>query len=450
MKRSTFRLLILVLLAVLLCALAAAGQADDHKHDWKLIRTAKAPTCTEAGKGYYKCACGLIRVDTIPALGHSWGNWKTTKKATCGESGTKTRTCSACNATQTGKIKATGRHSYKWVIISKATCGKDGSQRQVCTVCGHKGKTGKIPATGKHSYGKWKVTKAATCTAGGEEIRTCSVCGKEESKEIKATGHDWDDGVVTQPAGFLEPGIKTYTCKKCGKTKTEEIPAEKPKNGSIMDLFRNGSLKEEPSDGLSLTEETELHIVWQPGNANLYGEEAVSLHCRAAGGVPYDGGTYLYAWYDASGKQVALNDTGDLTTSEEGEYYCTAEDYAGTLLNSDTVTVYNAEPLHVVAQTENQILNDGESADLFAQFGGGVPPYEAVWISGDDNNLETRQTADDTWSTTVKAEGTAWQEDSELWAYCEVTDKMGDYTFAAVQLSQYREGLRSLYLHAAE
>ena len=247
---------------------------------------------------------------------------------------------------------------------------------------------------------------------------------------------------MTKPAGFLEDGEILYTClNDPAHTKTEAIPAEKPLKGSIMDQFRNGPVDGDPADGLSLTEEKELHIVWQPGNDNLYEKEHAGLHCRAAGGVPYDDGSYLYAWYDAGGKQMDLNNIGDFVVSLEGEYYCIVEDASGAQLTSETATVYYAEPLHVVARTEDQPLKDGETVDLFAQVGGGVPPYKAVWQSYYGDDLETQQTADDTWTTAVKAEGQEWQEESRLLVYCEMTDKMGNYTFAAVLLSQYREPL---------
>ena len=51
---------------------------------------------------------------------HTYGNWTTTKTATCTEDGQKERTCSECGETDTQAIKAPG-HDYV-----------DG----VCTECG--------------------------------------------------------------------------------------------------------------------------------------------------------------------------------------------------------------------------------------------------------------------------------------------------------------------------
>ncbi len=77
---------------------------------------------------------------------------------------------------------------------------------------------------------------AATCTEDGNtEYWVCTDCGKffadeagtveieEGSWIIEATGHKWDEGVVTTEPGCTEPGVKTYTCTVCGETMTEEI-----------------------------------------------------------------------------------------------------------------------------------------------------------------------------------------------------------------------------------
>ena len=67
---------------------------------------------------------------------------------------------------------------------------------------------------------------APTCTKSGlTEGSHCSVCGEiiETQKVINATGHKWDDGVITKFATCTVDGIKTYTCTVCGETSTEQI-----------------------------------------------------------------------------------------------------------------------------------------------------------------------------------------------------------------------------------
>ncbi len=84
----------------------------------------KEATCTTAGKqAYYHCeGCGKDYEDAegttliadisawgnIAALGHDWGEWKVTKKATATKPGEKERTCKRCEAKETEPIPATG------------------------------------------------------------------------------------------------------------------------------------------------------------------------------------------------------------------------------------------------------------------------------------------------------------------------------------------------------
>ncbi|MCD7927877.1 MAG: S-layer homology domain-containing protein, partial [Oscillospiraceae bacterium] len=60
-------------------------------------------------------------------------------------------------------------------------------------------------------------------TTAGNRTYTCSACGDTYTESIPATGHSWDDGVVTTAATHKATGVKTYTCTVCGETKTETI-----------------------------------------------------------------------------------------------------------------------------------------------------------------------------------------------------------------------------------
>ena len=70
----------------------------------------------------------------------------------------------------------------------------------------------------------------ATCTEVGQSGDTvCAKCGVLVSKgtAIPATGHQWDDGVVTTTAAGNRTGVRRYTCAVCSATKTEVIPMVK-------------------------------------------------------------------------------------------------------------------------------------------------------------------------------------------------------------------------------
>lgn len=75
-----------------------------HTHTWNAGVVTKEPTCTEAGVKTYTCTtCGSTKTEEIPATGHTWGDYEITH-AVSGRNGTKTRTCSRCDTTESAPL----------------------------------------------------------------------------------------------------------------------------------------------------------------------------------------------------------------------------------------------------------------------------------------------------------------------------------------------------------
>lgn len=75
-------------------------QKEAHAWDSAWVVTTK-PTCTEKGKKTRTCTkCGKTETASIPAVGHSFGEYKITKQPTALATGTKTRTCTKCGKTE--------------------------------------------------------------------------------------------------------------------------------------------------------------------------------------------------------------------------------------------------------------------------------------------------------------------------------------------------------------
>ena len=151
--------------------------------------TVVAPTCTTNGYTLHKCfVCGTSYKDsTTKATGHSYGNSVVTKQPTCTSEGTKTKTCTKCNATVTEKLPAKGHTAVtdKGYPATCTTAGKtDGSH---CSVCNTVIKVQTvINATGHKSSG-WIVDKAASIGVKGSKHKECTVCKKVlETAEIPA------------------------------------------------------------------------------------------------------------------------------------------------------------------------------------------------------------------------------------------------------------------------
>ena len=148
-------------------------------------------TCTTDGKteGSHCSVCGAVikAQDTIKATGHKFGNWTTTKSATCTESGTQIRKCENCGATESKSLSAKG-HTEVVDKAIPATCTTDGkTEGSHCSVCNTviKAQT-TITATGHKSSG-WIVDKAASIGVKGSKHKECTVCKKVlETAEIPA------------------------------------------------------------------------------------------------------------------------------------------------------------------------------------------------------------------------------------------------------------------------
>ena len=159
------------------------------KTSHKYANTVVAPTCTANGYTLHKCSvCGTSYKDsTTKATGHSYGNSVVTKQPTCTSEGTKTKTCTKCNATVTEKLPAKGHTAVidKGYPATCTTAGKtDGSHCSVCNTV-IKAQT-VINATGHKSSG-WIVDKAASIGVKGSKHKECTVCKKVlETAEIPA------------------------------------------------------------------------------------------------------------------------------------------------------------------------------------------------------------------------------------------------------------------------
>ena len=177
-------------------------------------------TCTTDGKteGSHCSVCGAVikAQDTTKATGHKFGNWTTTKSATCTESGTQIRKCETCGATESKSLSAKG-HTEVVDKAIPATCTTDGkTEGSHCSVCGAviKAQT-TITATGHKSSG-WIVDKTASIGVKGSKHKECTVCKKVlETAEIPALSRI----SISKASVTLSTSIYAYD----GKAKTPSV-----------------------------------------------------------------------------------------------------------------------------------------------------------------------------------------------------------------------------------
>lgn len=237
----------------------------------------KSPTCLEAGHVDYYTCCGIKFSDAscknevteddliIDALGHDMPEeWETTEQATCTKEGTKTRTCTRCDYSESQTISMS-QHSLAWQKEVPATCTIDGTLGHYkCSECSGtfsdvNGKdvleTVVIPAIG-HVTSRVDA-KEATCTDEGyEEHYKCETCNTlfadegltvsiEEPVAISAIGHTTSFKDV-QLAGCLVDGYNEHwECDTCHALFADEdltVSIEKPV--AISAIGHNLELKE--------------------------------------------------------------------------------------------------------------------------------------------------------------------------------------------------------------
>ena len=206
-----------------------------HAHDYEI--ETKDATCTE--NGYVKAVCkncGNVGTEqSIPALGHSYLGWKTTKNPTCSELGEKERLCYKCRHIDSGTIDKTDHVYGEWYVYKQMTPDSDGEKRRECKYCDEYEKV-TIPTDGICREHNWindpnpdALRTEATCVAKATYYKSCGYENCDavnrnayfESGELKK--HTDDEMVVDKPATCTEEGLKKFSCDLCGFSKTQSI-----------------------------------------------------------------------------------------------------------------------------------------------------------------------------------------------------------------------------------
>ena len=203
-------------------------------HSWGNWYTGRSPTCTKPGYDYRTCSrCSETDYRTTSAYGHSWSNWALVNDATCTEDGHERRECRNCGAEETRTTPKLGHIPGNWETVTYPTCTTTGTEVQRCQryivqavgYCGAIVATRSIDALG-HTWGPWEVTQQATCTQAGTET---SICGRDSShvqtRSLAALGHNMGEWVRTTEPTCLNKGQDTKYCSRCSYTETQDVPA---------------------------------------------------------------------------------------------------------------------------------------------------------------------------------------------------------------------------------
>ena len=192
------------------------------------------PSCEAGGGTSRTCIyCGHKDVKTTGnALGHEFGEYIYDNNATCLADGTKTRTCSRCNQTETIAAEGTALgHDFGDYVFDEgsATCTTDGTKTIRCSRCNATNGTVRAEGTALgHDFNNYIYNEGtATCLANGTKTSKCSRCDATDTIEAEGTalGHDFAN--YTHDAGSekcLVDGTKTGKCTRCAATDTVTDP----------------------------------------------------------------------------------------------------------------------------------------------------------------------------------------------------------------------------------
>lgn len=157
----------------------------EHTHSFGDWQTTKEATCTEAGTETRTCECGYFEERALAALGHDYVSGK----------------CSRCGGVDPDYVAPCEHKNERKEITLEATCTEPGKVKIYCASCGELLREEIIPAKG-HGILSETIT-AATCTQKGIDRHYCIYCNEKfEIYETSALGHKYVNGI----------------CSRCGAT----------------------------------------------------------------------------------------------------------------------------------------------------------------------------------------------------------------------------------------
>ncbi|MGN0959160.1 MAG: hypothetical protein ACI4OC_00265, partial [Coriobacteriales bacterium] len=167
----------------------------------------KAPSCTEPGYGpsSYCSTCGnwLGGGASIPAKGHSWGEWAVTTAPTCEAESVQSRTCSVCGASEEQTLPAIGHSWSAWTTIIAATFLAPGTEERGCSACG---------ATEQRSIAQLEEKKGAEFAQGNADYVISSVKSQTVAYAAPATSKAKKSAVLTVPLS-VKVGNERYAVR---------------------------------------------------------------------------------------------------------------------------------------------------------------------------------------------------------------------------------------------
>lgn len=345
---------------------------------------------------------------------HQWGDYVTTKEATCTEDGEQKRVCSICGQEQTKTIKAA--HTWgDYVVKTDSTCTQEGVEERECSVCHEKQE--RAIAKKDHTLSELAPeadtdpldlpdgedeanhrAKAATCTEAGIKVEVCSVCHQRFESAISALDHNFkldDDGNIEYTWSVAptceKAGVGTKHCERCGL----DIAATEEESKALGHDIEAVGGETAPTDGTAavrlyrckrcgetymgflaneVTNESKTHVAFEPETVTEGQEQGARFLGRPIGNA------------------LALDSRGTSVNQQNGEcVYCSTEtgdfiEYAFNLNAEQAATLATCR-MYCDAKAADYL----NGTDFFAYGRSNDEWTPGFYIDGGDERFETNE-----------------------------------------------------------
>ena len=254
-----------------------SGKAKHTFGDWTV--TKEATEEAEGSKERSCSVCGYTATEVIEKLAH-------THKFATDWTKDETNHWHAATCEHTSEVSGKAEHTFgNWTTTKAATCTENGERKTTCTVCGYK-KT-EVSGKAEHSFGDYVSNNDATTEADGTKTRECSVCG------YKDTVTDEGSKIIVPEFVFVKGGTVT------GKSNTNNYPGVFIEGRTVtLSDFYMSKYEVTKAQYKAIMEDTSLNTLEITADPS-YSTLNPKTYVMAAGEEDYERPVENVTWYDA-------------------------------------------------------------------------------------------------------------------------------------------------------
>ena len=254
-----------------------SGKAKHTFGDWTV--TKEATEEAEGSKERSCSVCGYTATEAIEKLAH-------THKFATDWTKDETNHWHAATCEHTSEVSGKAEHTFgNWTTTKAATCTENGERKTTCTVCGYK-KT-EVSGKAEHSFGDYVSNNDATTEADGTKTRECSVCG------YKDTVTDEGSKIIVPEFVFVKGGTVT------GKSNTNNYPGVFIEGRTVtLSDFYMAKYEVTKAQYKAIMEDTSLNTLEITADPS-YSTLKPKTYVMAAGEEDYERPVENVTWYDA-------------------------------------------------------------------------------------------------------------------------------------------------------